>query len=127
VVRSGWDEPRHPPCNDRRNKTAFSRQFAFQNVLNCLWPVLRGLRNWLIPEATWTCLPSGDNEKQAQLSLRSVVNSDERKGKLKYYVSKSATTWPSGHRRYLTRAEWTTLSAFSTHFEVLVSRKYLIW
>ena len=36
-------------------------------------------------------LPSGDDEKQAKLSLRSVVKTPERKGKLKYYVSKGAS------------------------------------
>jgi hypothetical protein len=36
-------------------------------------------------------LPSGDDEKQAKLSLRSVVKTPERKVKLKYYVSKGAS------------------------------------
>ena len=39
----------------------------------------------------WIRSLSGDSEKQAKLSLRSVVKTAERKGKLKYYVSKGTS------------------------------------
>src|SRR5882762_27113 len=72
------------------NKIWISSAVRFKNGLNCLWPVVGGLRNWRILRLLLGTLALGDDEKQAQLTLRSVVKTPERKGKLKYYVSKVA-------------------------------------
>src|SRR6267154_285756 len=82
------------------NKIWIYSGVRFKNGLNCLWPVVGGLRNWRILRLLLGTLALGDDEKQAQLTLRSVVKSPERKGKLKYYVSKvaSARTRTRCHR-----------------------------
>src|SRR5882757_3788023 len=79
------------------NKIWISSAVRLKNGLNCLWPVVGGLRNWRILRLLLGTLALGDDEKQAQLTLRSVVKSPERKGKLKYYVSKVASARSRTH------------------------------